>query len=130
MRGWRAWVRPRGDSAARPLEKEGRREENGGRSAWLARVGAPRAAIPPCGTLGRSPRKARKSPSSDFFPKISPTGLAIPFSRLRVSPAPEMAHLLAAPLVEAVPLLGNRTAQCCVRIAPPSWRGATPTLNM
>ena len=34
------------------------------------------------------------------------------------------------PLREAVPLLGNRTAQCCVRIAPPSWRGATPTLNM
>ena len=65
-----------------------------------------------------------------FFRKISPTGLAIPSSRLRVSPAPEMAHLLRPPFREAVPLLGNRTAQCCVRIAPPSWRGATPTLNM
>ena len=47
---------------------------------------------------GREPREAREIPSSDFFRKISPAGLAIPFSRLRVSPAPETAHLLRPPL--------------------------------
>ena len=123
------------------------KEENGEGSAWLARSGAPvkvgnreengeGSAWPLCSGLplsrekgGWKPREARENPSSVFFRKISPTGLAIPFSRLRVSPAPETAHLLRLPFREAVPLLGNRTAQCCVRIAPPSWRGATPTLN-
>ena len=79
------------------------REENGEGSAWLARVCAPRAAIPPCGTLGRRPREARENLSSVFFRKISPAGLAIPFSRLRVSPAPEMAHLCRPPLVGSRP---------------------------
>ena len=41
MRGWRAWARPRGDSAARPLEKEGRREKNGEGSAWTLCSGLP-----------------------------------------------------------------------------------------
>ena len=47
----------------------GSRGKNGEGSAWLARVGVPRAAIPPCGTLGRRPRKARENPSSAFFPE-------------------------------------------------------------
>ena len=41
VRGWRAWARPRGNSAVRPFEKVGRWEEGGEGSAWVARVGAP-----------------------------------------------------------------------------------------
>ena len=41
MRGWRAWARPRGDSATRPMREVGRREENGGRSAWTLCSGLP-----------------------------------------------------------------------------------------
>ena len=69
MRGWRAWARP-----ARRF-----------RRACLSRVEG--------GPGGRG-----KNPSSDFFRKISPAGLAILRDWLRVSPAPETAHLLAAPL--------------------------------
>ena len=68
------------------------REKKGEGSAWLARLGAP---------LRRGeggPGRRGKTLHQFFFRKISPTGLAIPFSRLRVSPAPETAHLLAAPL--------------------------------
>ena len=51
MRGWRAWARPHGDSAVlngSPMRLVEIREERAGRSAWLARLGAPRTAIPPC----------------------------------------------------------------------------------
>ena len=61
---------PRGDSAVR-YPGVGSREKNGEGSAWLARLGAPRAAVPPCGPEegGEGHGGRGKTPSSAFFPE-------------------------------------------------------------
>ena len=119
MRGRRAWARP-ARRFRRAGPEVGSREENGEGSAWPLCSGLPlsrrvgrrmervvrgwRAWARPARRFRRAapweggPGRRGNPLHQFFFRKISPAGLAIPFSRLRVSPAPEMAHLMRPPL--------------------------------
>ena len=58
----------------------GSREENGEGSAWMARVGAPRAAIPPCVPEegGEAPGRRGKTLHQIFSGKFRRPGLQSP----------------------------------------------------